>query len=295
MIPKRIFFFWGNEQMSWCRYMTLHSFRKLHPDWEMVLYTGKQEVKEKQWRQHNEQDFFVWTGKDYFPEVHKLDVDVREWRLQDNSICPEFADEGAISPSHKSNFLKWCKLYEEGGIYSDLDIIYLKSIEPYYLKLNANGVSGCLCAHDGTLAIGWMASQPGCQLFKDVFQSATETYRSTLYQSAGVWSVYELFGAEVKRRKAELPIQTIQNRYPAETIEDLPVDYFYYFRYPRMEEIWTQDISPQSLPESCLGIHWYAGHPLAQKWNQLLHGKNFRRVKQQNAFTRAAALVEDLS
>ena len=46
-IPKRIFFYWGGSDMSWMRYMTLYSFRKMNPDWEVILYVSDNNQKEK--------------------------------------------------------------------------------------------------------------------------------------------------------------------------------------------------------------------------------------------------------
>lgn len=292
MIPKRIFFFWGNETMSWARFMTVYSFRKLHPDWEIVIYTGSSSnITSKPWRAHNEQDFFAWKGKDYSGALKDLDITFKEWRLGDNSIDPDFNEEEEMGPSHKSNFLKWCKLYEEGGVYSDLDILYLHPIDSYYDFLNREGVTTCLCCHNNTVSIGWMASTAGNRFFRDCFKSATETYTSKTYQSAGVHSVYQLCNAKVKGLQGHLPISEIQEQYPDEKVADLPVDYFYRFRPPNIPLIFEDNIPVSDLPPETLGIHWYAGHPIAQKWNKFLNGDNYHSRK--NTFTNACISILD--
>ena len=37
MIPRRISFFW-HGRMSWMRFLTLQTFRRHNPDWEIHLY-----------------------------------------------------------------------------------------------------------------------------------------------------------------------------------------------------------------------------------------------------------------
>ena len=49
-----MYFYWGGSAMSWMRYMTLYSFRKMNPDWEMVLCLASVDVD--RWV-HRKQDF----------------------------------------------------------------------------------------------------------------------------------------------------------------------------------------------------------------------------------------------
>ena len=37
MIDKKIYFYWGNQPMSFLRYMTLISFNIFNPEWKMIL------------------------------------------------------------------------------------------------------------------------------------------------------------------------------------------------------------------------------------------------------------------
>ena len=37
-IPKIVHFYWGNEKLSYLRYMSVYSFRKLNPDWKIKIH-----------------------------------------------------------------------------------------------------------------------------------------------------------------------------------------------------------------------------------------------------------------
>jgi len=62
MIPKRMFFYWSGNDLSWMRYMTLYSFRKMNPNWEIILYLSDNVNKIKTWNSGEEQDFLNYTG-----------------------------------------------------------------------------------------------------------------------------------------------------------------------------------------------------------------------------------------
>lgn len=284
MIPKRIFFFWGNDQMSWCRYMTLYSFRQLHPDWEMILYTSECLPTHKPWRkEHNELDFFAWSGENCIGKLKELDIEIRSWDLSQNTIVPS-NDRPNLAPSHKCDLLEWCKLYEEGGIYSDMDILYVRSIEPFWNHLNQHKASGCISCHEGKFAIGWMASAPGNTFFRDVFRAALRSYRPNRYQSTGAVAVYSMFGFGPHTSRPQVLIEQVKAAYPDEKFARLPIEYFYYFRKPNIDKIWQE---PFDLPESVLGIHWYGGYPMSQGWNNVLNESNWN--KHNNIFTSMCA------
>lgn len=260
--------------------MTLWSFRKLHPDWEIVLYFNDCKVRKKQWdKEHNEQDYFSWKGVDYFDKLQKLNIHLQSWSITDNELAPRFKSELGLAPPHKSDLLEWYKLYAEGGIYSDMDILYVRPIDSLWESLNENKVTGCLGCHKGTIRIGWMASQPSNELFRDVFKTAVRQYNPSRYQSTGALSVYSLF--KVKAQEGALPLSKIQKTYPNEKLASFPAQLFYLFQrcIPR---IWEDNVE---LPPEVLGIHWYGGHPLSQSWNRLLDEETWE--KHSNTFTTA--------
>src|SRR3989337_368888 len=118
MIPKKIYFFWGNAIMSWMRYMTLKSFRQMNPSWEMILYISQHNVMNKVWKMDNYQDFFCFKGENYIGKIKDLKIDIRQ-----------FKENKDMTPSHASNFFKWKILSTDGGIYSDMDILYFKPMD----------------------------------------------------------------------------------------------------------------------------------------------------------------------
>ena len=249
MLTKKIFFYWGNSVMSWLRYMTLYSFRKLNPDWEMELHVSHIDMEDKYWENHNEQDFHTYKGKNYLPEVKKLGVKIKE--------CPVFV-KGA-GPSHNSNFFKWNELATNGGIYSDMDILFVKPIEEYYNKIQnlQTGISYSdeekVDIHGGYFSIGFMFSSGNNRFFKDVFNWSIKYCDLNSYQGAGVMPLYEMLAANQG-------MEIYRNG-----LSYIPMDLVYPWRYYQQDDFFNH--CHTTLPKDTIGIHWYAGHPMAQEFN----------------------------
>ncbi len=253
-VPKKIFFYWGNDTMSWLRYMTLYSFRKFNPDWEMELHVSHIDIKNKYWKTPEAQDFHSYAGKNWLSEVEKLGVTIKE--------CPVFV-EGA-GPSHNSNFFKWNELATSGGIYSDMDILFIKPIEEYYnnIKDLKTGISYSTevahRSHGGYYSIGFMFSSGNNRFFKDVFNFSTERYDFNSYQGAGVDRLYEMLE---KNRLGMKPYH--------KGLCYIPMNLVYPWRHYQQGDFFNH--CHTTLPEETIGIHWFAGHPKAQEFNNAIN------------------------
>ena len=280
MLNKEIFFFWGNPTMSWMRYMTLASFRKLNPEWKITLYTFPCKPKTKPWKDHNDQDFFTFKGVDYLPKVEALDIEVKQWNMA--GLLPE-----NISSSHISNFFKWHTLATQGGIYADMDILWVKPFDEFYEKIKDMDLSICATKF---FSIGLLSSSPKNIVFERALGSAYSTYTNTVYQSAGVVALYVwLYGPKILEHEykiwgalaqKESIFADLQNAAQDKKMYNIPMDLIYHLDCTQMEQMFETTVT---IPEETIGLHWYAGHPLAQKFNNLLTSENFR--EHQNTFT----------
>jgi hypothetical protein len=253
-VPKRVFFYWGNDRMSWLRYMTLYSFRKFNPDWEMELHVSHIDIKNKYWKTPEAQDFHSYAGKNWLPEVEKLGVTIKE--------CPVFF-EGA-GPSHNSNFFKWNELSTNGGIYSDMDILFVKPIEEYYNQIQyfQTGLSysteKVTSGHGGYYSIGFMFSSGNNRFFKDVFNWSIKYCDLNSYQGAGVIPLYKML------KENHLGMRPYHNG-----LCYIPMNLVYPWRHYQQGDFFSH--CHTTLPEETIGIHWFAGHPKAQEFNNAIN------------------------
>jgi mannosyltransferase OCH1-like enzyme len=266
-IPKRIFFFWGNEKMSWMRYMTLFSFRKLNPDWEIKLYITSTNVMNKTWNNNNVQDFHTYNGINYFEKIKELNIEIVDWKLNENKIMPVNLEAG---PSHLSNFFKWSKLYEDGGIYADLDILWFKPIDSFYDKLVADEIDVGL-TQTSQISIGLLASSQGAKFYRDILVNGVSKFNADFYQTAGVMNVYSLYRGTSISNVLNVAIK----RYPELKFYNIPMDLVYYYDSDSITYAMESSLKINDFSSNSIGYHWYAGHPISQKYNQLLTEDNY--------------------
>lgn len=258
MIPKKINFFWGNEKMSWMRWLTLKSFRMLNPDWEMVVYTLPQLTDKMSWRTHESQDFQYYKGEDY--RRADLGITFKEWNMPDE--CRSLFNKKRIGASHMSNFLKWHELSTEGGIYSDMDILYLKPMDDFYEKVKNYDI---VITHNGYFSIGLLGSS-GNTFFRDVYNQALKSYDSGIYQSVGVMAIYSLLGCSPAEGMNKLT-----KRYPL-SIYNFPFGLIYPYDSTNIQDSFK---AGYKIPDA-LAFHWYAAHEVSQKFNCLINSKNYK-------------------
>ena len=267
--------------MSWMRYMTMHSFRQQNPDWEIYLYTAGSTIATKTWSDAVQQDFHSYKGRDYIPELEKLGVVIKPWTLMDR----EFPN---MCASHKSNFFKWHLLGTKGGIYADLDILWIKPMDSFLQVAEGMDITICCTKY---LSIGLLASEKGSAFFYDAFLHGKKHYDTGHYQSCGVENVYTmLYGRELWNGDgidwgtvAQKPLlKDIATKYDNPKIFNIPVNWIYPILSLEMQKMFST-VTP--IPKESIGLHWYAGHPLAQKYNNLLDDSNYKEYN--NTFTKA--------
>ena len=249
---KIISFFWGNNKMSWLRYLTIYSFCKYNPDWKVVLYVSDQKINSKAWKTPEIQDFFYYSGEDYTKDIIKLGVEIREYDVKTK-------EGNEISPSQKSNFFKWNLLATSGGFYADMDILFLRNINEIYNKTKEFNIG---ITYTNYYSIGFMFSNGNNPFFKEVYNECYNKFYVDNYQGAGV-----------ARLRKWPDIVNIVARYGL--VYNIPFRLLYKYSseiVPKIHEIGSNyKMDPDSI-----GLHWYAGHHLSQEANNTINEKNYK-------------------
>lgn len=265
MIPKIISFFWGGSPLSWMRYMTLASFRRLNPSWEMRLYHPVGGSRPRSWKSR-ELDDGEYCGENYLPRMLDLGVRMAAWQ-------PPLP---GLSGAHACDLFEWQQLSTVGGFYSDMDIIYVRPIDGVYESVrDADVVLSCA---DRDLAIGFLAARPDCPLFASVLGEALNCYRPEAYQSAGTEALYRaarIWPVNLVRipETSAKAIQRFRSIYPSLKIAEVPSTTVYPYYWKTAPRIYDHT---ELLPPETIGIHWYGGLRESQVMNDLLTEENFQ-------------------
>lgn len=262
MIPKQIAFFWSGNNLSWLRYLTLYSFRKLNPDWEIILYLYPNTYSDNT-PSKKSQDFVQYTGKNYLPDVSMLDINVITINL-----CHSFQN---LEPAFKCDIIEWKTLYRYGGYFSDMDILFIKPLNNLYNKLQDYDV---ILSYRKYFSIGFMGGISNCKFYRDLFNQCSLTnVDKKNYQIFGVCLFYKYLREYLDNIKEPNWLQAIHSKYPELNIHNLRWDIFYYFSYREIERLFNKICG---IPENVLGIHWFGGAELSQVYNNLLTPENYK-------------------
>jgi len=273
MIPKRMYFFWSGVTLSWMRYMTLYSFRKFNPDWEMVLCLSKSTITEKSWSTPEIQDFCNCGGDNYFERVSELSVQIESVEF------PEDFKTNVVSPIHESDLYRYYKLYNNGGFYSDMDILYFRPINDFYNSLCENNINTVLYHCPSYAAIGFLGSEEGNSFYRDLFNFATGTESVSAYQAFGVGLIYQFCEIEKNKKSIHSISEILKSRYSNLNICSIPDFLVYQYDWTNISKAFEKAYTISSFNSKAIGYHWYAGSAISQGYNKLLNENNYKEHK----------------
>lgn len=247
-IPKIAHFYWGkNTSMSFLQFLTVKTFKKLNPDWYVKLWVPKYPNLVTQTWESGEQKI-INLNKDFFDEATKYcdtiqEVDFNEIGFTNNT-----------SEIHKSDFIRIYLLSKEGGLWSDMDIIYIKPMHELQLPENINlGVVYQVHEKVDYYLIGFMLSSKNNDYFNTLLNSSLLFYNKKDYQSIGASLVNKIFPNIESIRK----LQSIN-------VCNLDMDIVYPYDYFNLKKLITFN-NENLITNKTIGIHWFNGDPMVKE------------------------------
>jgi len=241
MIPKTMFFYWGGEKLSYLRYLSIYSFRKFNPDWQIRLYVPTQLSDKIRWSSKEQSG--AYTGQDYM----KLSVF--------NPIPFDFTTIGVpndIPEVYKSDLLRYHLLSTRGGLYSDMDIIYFS---PFDLSKECDTI---VCYHHDYFSIGFMGGCKNNLFYRELLELGKKDliYKRD-YQGVG----NKLFKG--------LSLEQLRITYPELSFHNIPMNLVYPILCDKPSKIFENN-KYYRFPKDTIGLHWFAGAPESRKWENTI-------------------------
>jgi len=263
-IPKVVHFYWGKENLSYLRFLSIKSFRHLNPDWKIKIHTTKvQGVTEPTWVENLQSTIII--DNNFFDSLFDLNVEIIE---HDFSI--DF--DNNAHDVHKSDFLRWKLLSAEGGVWSDFDIIYKSPMTSLIENIESNSdVDTFLCPYKNlnfTQAIGFLMSSENNKYFKFIFEQAKIKFNKLNYESIGI----KLMSTEDFKS-----IESLNKLFPGNNIIFLDQKCVYSIMYRKINDFFCPmrpDLDLKLKDDNIIGFHWYGGHPVSKKFEESLTPEN---------------------
>tara|TARA_B110000211_G_C13856698_1_gene454623 strand:- start:60 stop:788 length:729 start_codon:yes stop_codon:yes gene_type:complete len=174
------------------------------------------------------------------------------------------------SEPHKSDFLRWNVLYQKGGLWSDMDIIYHKPMTELYFNNYENSQTDLIVSYDkrhiengvNLTPIGFLLTKPKNSFFNSLAKKSIKLFDRNRYQSIGA---YMWMGSYPN-------IESIRESHHLRVL-NLDHNVVYQFDWNNLEQIYKS--RTEKLDDKSIGIHWYGGHPLSQEFNNKINHKNY--------------------
>ena len=267
MIDKTAYFFWQGEQMSWLRYMTLYSFSKYNPKWRCILYICDSEYRaEKNWdtvEVQNDQAYPKEKTKNYIQELKNLNIEIRNYKSKDK-----------LNTFKNSDIFQWDILSEKSGFYFDMDIMFVSPMDKIYER--CCNTDAYISYFNGDFSIGSMASSGKNMFFKDLYDRSLLLKDDCYgYQGTGKVTVESIVMDKINSgiRNYRHRTQVLEEAYPNINFYNTERD-VYPFNWDN-DAARFYDVHNNIQEEGFLGIHWYGGRPVSQRFNEMLDEDTF--------------------
>lgn len=249
-IPKIAHFFWDGNPLSFLRWASINSFSVLNPDWELRLHMTKDNIEAR------------WKSS----ENKHVNCDDYRGRLADIDNL-EIIDETELAGMHgvhQSDILRTKYLSEDGGLWSDVDIIYHKSMDDLECNLSDYKDRDCgICRTPKWFPIAFMLSSPGALFFERVHEIQIHQMNSAIKRKDKRRNDYQRYGTNVfKGVFKDLPLNPI----PIDTSE------VYQLMWKYHAKIFSGDVDLAT----GIGVHWYGGSTSAAEFEPQITHKNWR-------------------
>lgn len=253
MIPKVVHFYWGNIIMPRARYISIKSFQKFNPDWEIKVYRPGvlREDNTATWDSHHH----TWTigGYNCWPDVE------REFNIINIESLP-YKIPIEIAEAHKGDFLKWHLLADVGGMHSDMDVIYFKPLSAANINLD---IDLGICYHEYGITgvyyhcLGLLLSSPNNPFFDCLAKTAHRVFDKREYQSVGSPMVARTF--PVGAREADDTPTIIAELFKSGMVWNMPLAIIYPWDCLTFDGMWATPPDLSKITNETIGIHWYGG------------------------------------
>jgi hypothetical protein len=265
-IPKTVHFYWGGEKLSYLRFLSVQTFCQLNPDWQVLIHTPKTlSTARPQWDTFQQKNSLV--QQDCFDQLAQLPVTV----IQHNFARYKFDNQA--HEVHKSDFLRWKLLSKHGGVWSDIDILY---VQPMHQLLENcaefSNVDTALCPllPPGKHTIGFLMSSPDNNFFQSLSRCARAAYDPETYQCMGSNLINQRFQS----------LDQFQRQFKQNNFVFLDKNCVYSIDSKSIEKFFQtpdSDILKKLNNKKVIGFHWFAGHPLSQKLENQLTANNINQ------------------
>ena len=278
-IPKKIHFYWDGSKGCYLTNLAFKTFIFNNPEWEInlwmpkILYKNiikweKQEFVPPHFIDYNDYDYINYEYlKNNGVNIHNIDYYELGLKFNINEVL-------------KSDIFRWKILYEIGGVWSDLDILFVDKIEKTnFEKFNCffHNIEFVVSQYERYIEktkidfyyIGFLMSSKNCSFYKIMYEEALKNINETSYQGVGGDLMKKHFGL----------YDDIKKIVGHDNYCNLESSSVYYYWWADLKNMYLNnmqgDINDFLLHNNnIIGYHWFRGVHLSKIYSLFLNYKN---------------------
>jgi hypothetical protein len=245
MIPKILFTYWEGDQLSELHYYTIYSLHKHNPDLDITIYTALNPTTIlKQW---NTSEHSVEINKKItLDEI--VSINREKIKLVPIDFQNEYNIENNISCVYKADFTRIVKLYEHGGVWFDMDILFIKPIPPFFFSTDVDMI---LFTYSKTIPTGFIVGKPKCEMITDLYKTSVNIIKNKQLDN------YQKIGPELWRTKYNISNKQ-KNLFALS-------EHIYPFEWDNIDGFFTST-DESVIKDYTFGVHWYNGGVSTKKF-----------------------------
>ena len=262
-IPKIAFTFWYGEEFTYLHYLSIETFCFYNKDYEYIIYTIKDCVKDHKWID-GELGLKI-TCENYFNKINILQqiYNIKIIYLDDNYSYKNYC------ANIISDFIRWTKLYEHGGIWTDLDILYLKPIEYIFTniqkKCDFDNLEFIISEYKNVNGIeGWTEWFPAGVILASKNNKICENFTKLMYDAYDP-KVYNSVGPNLVKENFK-NFDYYFNNY--ENVGLFQPELIYPYVWYQTDDYFK---NYNIVKKETVGLHWYNGHPNSRSYLNNIH------------------------
>jgi len=273
-IPKIAFTYWSGDQLSYLNVLTVKTFMHFHPNWVFAIYTNNNPLHQAP-RTFTSEEHEVQIKKTFTLDVFK---DIQNVEIRPIDFKTDYNLDPNLFPTFLADIVRIKKLYEHGGLWTDLDILYIKQIPIEYTSINYK--TTLVASYSNTIATGLISanakSESLAKLDAEVDTYIKQGYEDNFEEGKDFGLSYQAFGPDLWRKvhldsKDEISSSATCQLYDSSDV--------YPFLWSQLEDLYHTKTDNPQLPPNTFAVHWYNGSNISRNFiNEDLHQISLDKV-----------------
>jgi hypothetical protein len=261
-IPKIFHYYWDDfKKFSYLNLYSLKTSLYYHPDYIHIIWCPINANSNITWNEDCNKDYNSDSDyNNYLCEILKMkNVRIIYKDIQKIIDIPEVVNWSEI---HKSDLFRYYLLNRYGGVWSDLDIVYIKSITILNIEYDTLNF---YCNSKGVyyIPIGLMISKRGSKLFELIFNKSLNYYNPHIYECIGSKMMYNVCNPYIE--KIDNNMWKISNLLCEGNNLLMSEEVYMSYNWNYINELFISN--PQkAISENTIGYHWFNGSDITQNY-----------------------------